>query len=167
MNVQSFSNMQGAGQSFPVRIYDSGFFRMETQLEAGRVARAFQNYVFMLSNFESVMDEICEEPREKALIDRRAIFAQKSGLNTILGKIEGVNNIDNVGKMKILLELYFKMLNELDKNELIEEEKSEFTVIETLMNADNPLSDGPKSFLDIGFAFIGSILTSYAQQQQS
>lgn len=183
-NMEFPMNLQTYGQAFEREvelaqaIYNCGKFQIEDHITAGRVAKAFDRYIFLITNFETIAKNLYGKAIEKDLstaqdfwdelwVDKWDTFSQCSGLAEQLNQLKAIGQkLSNKEKIQIILQLHLQVSQEI--TELTPAEQQELGTVTQLAIASNPLSNSYslawKLLLVLLFAFL-TLLTSQPSDQ--
>ncbi len=158
-NLQENNQLFGRDVQFAKAILKSNHFKMEDVVEAGRVAKAFDRYLFLMQSFDAIANDIFSEKNEELFTDKLSIYAKHSGLEGLLSQIESRNQETNIAKMKFLLELYQTTMENI--TEKTSSEQEELKIANKLLATQNPLSNNTSfcwKFLIIVLMCIAALL---------
>lgn len=158
-------NQPQEAPSFESLITGREYFVLKSIHDAPRIAKAFQNYMFLLTSFSDVAGDFYSETKENYGINKRSISAKRSGLEALLQKTEAQNGeAGDVEKMKFLLRIYIEILTDI--NELTPEEQKELEVANKLLEVENPLADDKMTWSELAFSIIGTGFELFLQSRQ-
>lgn len=138
---------------FSAAILSCGEFKIEDKITAGRVAEAFNKYVFFVGNFKKLAQQLGYEKKEEwespiiaEIMDNHyEVCFQTSGLETLLQRIEVIKKLkSDVANVKILLEVKKHVLTNLAtvSGGLTESEQLDQETINKLLMSSNSISNG-------------------------
>lgn len=158
MDLDNYGTAFGREVAVAKAIFKCGKFQIEDGIVAGRVAKALDRYVFLVTNFEKIAEKIFQESEKKTWNDEFAIYSQFSGLAEELKKLQviGQPTISDQEKVRMLLQIQNNVLSQITDRTAVEDAEAEG--LKVLLNSSNPLSNGPSLCMKILCVVIFMIL---------